>query len=499
MRRRSANGLCRSLRGYRRGWITGDLIAAVTLLAVAVPEQIATARLAGMGPITGLYAFVAGSLMIALLGAHHRMSVGADSTIAPLVATGIAGLAAGSANRYVALAGILAVEVGLLVALIGLLRLGWLAEFLSVPIITGFLAGVAIIIVVHQLEDLLGLAGATGSTLARLHTVAAHLGQTNGWSLAIGLGVLALVLATDWIDRRLPGALVALIGSLALVSLAHLRRDDVAVLGTLAHGAPRVGLHDLSLADVTRLGPVAAVVALVVVTQTAATARGFPDPHPDRADLDRDMVGLAAGNALAGLLGAFPVDASPPRTGVVVASGGRTQVVSIGAAAGAALLVPVAGVLTDVPRAALAGILLFVASRIFRGRELAAIARFDLVEFALAVATLLTVALIGVEVGILVAVGLAILDRARLTARPALHILGRIPGTTSWTPAEAGRDRSMPGLLVLSFSMPMWYANADRFRSELDAVLDGRHEPVHAIVLDVVGMTDLDYTASQVL
>jgi len=382
---------------------------------------------------------------------------------------------------------------------VGLLRLGWLAEFLSLPIIIGFLGGVAIIIVVHQLGDLLGIAGATGSTVARVSTIASHLGQTNGWSLAIGLAVFALVLAAERVDRRLPGALVALLGSLALVSLAHLRSAGVAVLGTVAHGAPRIGLHDLSFSDVPRVAPVAAVVALVVVTQTAATARGFPDPRAEPSDLDRDMVGLAAGNAVAGLVGAFPVDASPPRTAVVEAAGGRTQVVSITAAVGAALLVPAAGALADVPTAALSGILLFVATRIFRGHELVAIARFDRFEAALAIVTLVTVALVGVETGILVAVGLAILDRARLAARPALQVLGRIPGTTSWTPSHVGQDVSAPGLLVLSFSAPMWYANADRFRTEMDAALARAGASVRAIVLDVVGMTDLDYTASQAL
>ncbi len=170
--------LLSSLRGYRSSWVIGDLVAALTLLAIAVPEQLATARLAGMPPITGFYAFVAGSVMFALVGSNPQMSVGADSTIAPLFAVGIATVVSAISPDYVALVAILAVMVGVVVALVGLLRLGWVAEFLSAPIISGFLGGVAVIIVVHQLPDLLGLPGASGSTLHRVGVAVSDLHRT---------------------------------------------------------------------------------------------------------------------------------------------------------------------------------------------------------------------------------------------------------------------------------------------------------------------------------
>jgi len=172
------------LHGYRSSWMMRDLVAALTLLAIAVPEQLATARLAGMPPITGFYAFIAGSVMFALLGSNPQMSVGADSTIAPLFAIGIATLASAISPHYVELVGIVAVMVGVLVALVGLLRMGWVAEFLSTPIISGFLGGVAIIIVVHQLPDLLGLPGSSGSTLHRVGVAVSDLHRINGWALA---------------------------------------------------------------------------------------------------------------------------------------------------------------------------------------------------------------------------------------------------------------------------------------------------------------------------
>ena len=266
-----------SLHGYKSSFAGADALAAVTLLAIAVPEQLATSRLAGMPPISAFYAFIAGTVLFAILGSNPQMSVGADSTIAPLFAVGIAHLASTDSARYVDLVGILAVTVGVIVALVGLLRLGWIANFLSAPIITGFLGGVAVIIVVHQLPDLLGLSSISGSTLHRLRVVAERLDQTNSWALAIGVVTFVVVAAARRVDRKLPGALVALIGSTIVVGVLGLHSHGVAVLGSFAHGAPRFGLVVLSWSALGSVVPVAAVVALVVLSQSAATTRAFAD------------------------------------------------------------------------------------------------------------------------------------------------------------------------------------------------------------------------------
>jgi len=255
--------LCSSLRGYRRSWVPADVLAALTLLVIAVPEQLATSRLADMPPITGFYAFAAGTVLFALLGSNPQMSVGADSTIAPLFAVGVGHLAPAGSPQYVDLVGILAVAVGVFVGLVWLLRLGWIAEFLSAPIIVGFLAGIAVIIVVHQIPDLFGLAGASGSTVHRLAFTVGHLGQTNGRGLWIGVAVLVIVIAAERIDRRLPGALVALVASTILVAAFGLPGDGVVVLGNVAHGAPRFGLVGLSWSTLRSVAPIAGVIALV--------------------------------------------------------------------------------------------------------------------------------------------------------------------------------------------------------------------------------------------
>jgi len=488
-----------SLQGYQRAWVSADLLAGIMLLVIAVPEQLATSRLAGMPPITGFYAFVAGTVVYALLGSNPQMSVGADSTIAPLFATGVSALALTGSEHYVALVAILAVMVGLIVMLVSILRLGWIAEFLSTPIVTGFLSGVAVIIVIHQLPDLLGLPPTAGSNAHRVGFIFTHLGEVNGWTAAIGFGVLAVMFVCARIDRRIPGGLIGLVGSTALVAVGDLQAHGVAVLGTIRSGTPHVGLTGLSWSTLGSLAPLAAVVALVIITQTAATTRGFAEQGGYDVDAGRDFLAVGAGSVIAGLVGSFPVDASPPRTGAVAAAGGRTQAGALGAALAIVLLIPVANVLRDVPLATLAAVLIYVAVRLFKPRDLRAIARFDLFEFGLTSVTLLTVVLVGVEQGIGVAVGLAILDRVRLSARPQLHVLGRIPGTTSWAPLSAQFSAAeIPGVLVLLFATPLWYANAVHFRDEVAGALE-RTPGTRVLVLDALGMSDVDFTGSRAM
>ena len=492
--------LAPSLRGYRRAFVGGDLAAAVTLLAIAVPEQLATARLAGMPPITGFYAFVAGTVLFALLGAHPRLSVGADSTIAPLMAVGVTHLATAGSPRYSALIGLLAVVVGVCVVLVGVLRLGWISEFLSAPIVSGFLAGVAVIIVVHQLPDLFGLPAASGSTVHRVDFVLRHLGHTNGWTLGIGLGVFALVLGAERLDRRIPAALVALVGSAVVVAVADLRSRGVAVLGTVRHGAPSVGLSGLSWSALGHVLPLGAVVALVVVSQSAATTSAFAPVDRSRAAVDRDFVGVGAGSIVAGLVGSFAVNASPARTAAVASAQGNTQAAGLGAAVVVVALVPAAGLLRDLPLATLAAVLLFVATRIFRAHDLLRIMRFDLWEFALALVTLVVVAVVGVEQGIAVAVGLAILDRTRLSARPKTFVLGRIPGTTSWEAVGGNNDaQCVPGVVVFFFGAPLYFANASYFRVKIAAALAAASPAPGLLVLDAVAIGDIDFTGASIL
>ena len=298
----------------------------MTLLVIAVPEQLATSRLAGMPPITGFYAFVAGTVLFALLGSNPQMSVGADSTIAPLFAVGIMRLAPAGSPHYVDLVGILAVMVGVIVALIGLLRLGWIAEFLSAPIITGFLAGVAVIIVVHQLPDLFGLALGQRLDAAPVSTVVSSPRPTpTARRSAIGAAVFAVVVAAERIDRKLPGALVGLVGSTLVVGRAGLHGHGVAILGAIAHGAPRLGLFDLSWSTLGSVAPIAASSR----SSSSASPRPPRAPSPTRATTRSTSAATSSASAPAASPPACsaPSRSTParPRTAATASAGGRTQ------------------------------------------------------------------------------------------------------------------------------------------------------------------------------
>ncbi len=483
-----------------RAALVADARAALVLLAIAVPEQLATSRLAGMPPFTGYEAFIAGSLAFAFLGSNRQLSVGADSTIAPLLAAGAAGLAPAGSARNVAIVGLASLGVGALVILAGVLRIGWIAEFLSTPIITGFLAGVAVVIAVHQLPDLLGTPNGHGSTLRRVGALVRGLDHVHPATVALGLGVLALVVSVETRDRRLPAALGGLAASTAVVAAFGLAHHGVAVVGSVRVAVAPLSLAGLSWSVAGRVLGLAAVVALVVISQTSATTRAFADLGGFETDVNRDFVGVGAGSLLAGLLGSFAVDASPPRTAAVADAGGRTRAAGLLAALALAALTPFAFLLRDVPVAALAAVLLFVAGRLLHVRDLVAIARFSLFEFLLSALTLVAVAFVGVEQGIGVAVALAIVDRAWRSARPQLHVLGRIPATTSWAPLSSPEHPEvLPGVLVVLFATPLWYANAGHFRSQFTGALAQAGPTTRAVVLDAIGMFDIDFTGCRAL
>ncbi len=259
-----------------------------------------------------------------------------------------------------------------------------------------------------------------------------------------------------------------------------------------------IGLNDLSWTSLGQVLPIAAVVALVVLSQTAATTRAFADQGGYDVDVNRDFVGVGAGSILAGLAGAFATNASPARTGAVTSAGGRTQGAGLAAAAGVVLVIPAAGLLTDVPLATLAAILIFVATRLFHVGQLMSVFRFDKWEFGLAIVTLLTVAFVGVEQGIGVAVGLAILDRTRRSARPQSYLLGKIPGTTSWAPlGHPGHPVPVPGVVVVQWLAPVYYANAAVFRAEILKAVSGAPTKPTVLVIDADAITDIDYTGTR--
>ncbi len=497
-----------TLRGYKVSWLTADSVAGLTLVAIAIPEQVATAHLANMPAVTGFYAFVAGSVLFALFGRHPRMSVGADSTIAPVFAAGVATLAVAGSPTYAHLVSATALIVGVLLVIAGLLRLGWIADFFPLPVVTGLLAGIGLEIFVKQLPTVLGLPGGGTTTIGRVKTFFQQLGHFNPWAFGIAVAVLGIILIADRVDHRIPGALIGVVGSTALVAEANLTSHGVQVLGPVQASFPHLGLPQASFQQLSKLIATALTVGFLCIVQISATVRSSPDSGAGGTeeqfkpeDFNVDLAAVGAGSLLAGLAGAFAVDASPPRTAVVGSAGGESQVsglVAVGAIV--VLLAFASSLLKDLPEAALGAVLMFVASRLFHLGDLRSVYRFSAFEFALALTTLAIVVFVGIEQGVVAAALLALAQRTRLAARPRDAVLGREPGTDHWIPTDIGRPtEQVPGVLVYLLYAPLWYGNATHVVDRLTSLIASASQPVRTVVVDGNGVPDIDYTGARAL
>ncbi|MFO1112008.1 MAG: SulP family inorganic anion transporter [Bradyrhizobium sp.] len=488
----------RSLRSFRAADLPGDLIAGLTLAAIAIPEQMATARLGGFSPQIGFFAFIAGSIGFAAFGANRFLSCGADSTITPIFAGGLLLMAASGTPDYQALAVALALMVGVILILGSLFRMGWIANLLSTPVTVGFLAGISVHILVSQLPGVLGLPSPKGAMLDRIIELAQHAGSANSYTLGIGLGVLAVVAGAEAISAKIPGALIGLVAATTAVIAAGLESKGVAVVGSVPATLPMPSLPDLYPEKWAKLVPLALLIAIVVMVQTAATTRAFPSDPDKPADVDRDFLGAGAGSVLAGLFGAFPVDASPPRTGIVSETGGRTQLSGLFAAAIVmALLAFGATLLRHVPDAALGGILLFVALRIIRARQIAKIYRQSLGEFLLIVTTAAAIIVLPIEQGVAVGIGLSLLHGIWSTTRARLVTFEHLPGTTIWWPANPHvPGEQSPDIAVVGLPAPLTFLNVENFSADMLGVLKGTPRP-KLLVLEASGILEIDFTAAQ--
>ncbi|HWX59396.1 SulP family inorganic anion transporter [Bradyrhizobium sp.] len=490
-----------SLRAYRATALPADLIAGLTLAAIAIPEQMATARLGGFAPQIGFLAFIAGSVGFAALGANRFLSCGADSTITPIFAGGLALLATTGSPDYQAHAIALALMVGAVLVAGGLFRLGGIANLLSVPVTVGFLVGIAAHIFVSQLPGVLGLPAPSGPMLAKLAVLASELGHANIFTVVIGLGVLGVVVGCAAVSEKIPGALLALIAATVAVIAAGLETRGVNVVGTVPATLPTPSLPDIAPDQWAQLVPLSLLIAIVVMVQTAAVTRAFPS-DPDRAaDVDRDFLGAGCGSLLSGLFGAFPVNASPPRTGIVAETGGRSQLASLFAAGLVlALLAFGAALLRHVPEAALGGVLLFVALRIIRFRQIALIYRQSLAEFLLIVATAAAIIVLPIEQGVALGIILSLLHGIWSTTRARLVEFERVPATTIWWPASPHHaGERIPGVAVVAFQAPLSFLNAESFRADMQKLLQTSTPALRLLVLEANSIPEIDFTAAQTL
>jgi anti-anti-sigma factor len=350
-----------------------------------------------------------------------------------------------------------------------------------------------VIIVVHQLPHVLGVAGGGDSVVQRLESLSHHWGHLSAWSVVVALGTLAIMTVGEKINPRLPWALAAVVLGALATRTATLTRHGVQVLGSVSVGLPHWRLAWFSLHDWSVVVTTSLTLLVVVMSQSAATARTSSDEIGVADDVSRDFVGIGLANIATGLLGTIPVNASPARTTVTQLAGGRTKVVAIVAGLGALVLSPLAGVARFVPLASLAGVLLFVAGRLIKVGRLASVWRTSRVEFTLAIVTWLGVIIMGVEVGLGIAVGMAILAQTWRASRPRMIEMGRRRGTTSWEPYEAHHVDHVDHVLAVMFDEDLFFANAGVFRRELHEVMQ-KYPKTRHVVVDAVAISDIDFT-----
>jgi high affinity sulfate transporter 1 len=490
------------LSGYRRSWLRGDLLAGLAVAAYLVPQVMAYAEVAGMPPQTGLWSCLGPLAVYAVLGSSRQLSVGPESTTALMTAAAVAPLAAGDPVRYAALAAGLALLVGALCLLGGLLRAGALADLLSRPVLIGYTAGISVIMVVGQLGRVTGVPVDGDSTVAEVASFLSRLDRAHVPTVMLS-GVLLVGLLVG--ARLRPGWPVPMLGMLAaaaVVAAFALDERGVAVVGSAAAaGLPSPGLPALTASDLSALLLPAVGVAIVGYSDNVLTARAFAARRGETVRGTPELVALGAANVAAGVLRGFPVSSSGSRTAIGDAQGSRTQLHSLVALV---LLVVVlligGGLLARFPRAALGAVVVFAALRLVDVAGFRRIARFRRAEAVIAVATAVAVVSVGVLYGVLVAVGLSVLDLLHRLARPHDGVLGYVPGVAGMHDVDDYPDaRPVPGLLVYRYDAPLCFANAEDFRRRALAALDAAPERPRWFLLNAEANVEIDSTAAEAL
>jgi high affinity sulfate transporter 1 len=488
-----------TLRSYKASFLPRDLAAGLTLGAVMVPVGLAYGALAGL-PLAGLYGSMLPLIAYALFGSSRLLIVGPDTAMAAIVAVAVAPLAGGDGGRLALLAAGLGVMTGVLCLLAGLLRLGFVANFLSKPVIVGFMHGLAVVVAVAQLPKVLGVQAAGETALEQLLNALPQLGGANPATLAIGGATFAVILLCRRFLPRVPGAVVALVASGLAVVLFDLESHGVAVVGRIPTGLPGFSLPLLSLEDFDSLLLVALVAALLSFSDTIVTARGFAARIGERIDADQELLAIGVANLASGLSHGLPISASDSRTAVAEAAGSRTQVTSaIAALVVAAVMLWFAGLLYHLPLAALGGILMASAWTLCDVGEFVRLWRFRGISLAAALVTLVGVLALGIMEGILIGVVFSLILLLRALAFPPTAVLGRTPDGTWHDTAHRPDAVAVPGLLVYRFSAPLFFANCSLFRDRIEALVDAAPQSLAGVVVDGGAIHDVDLMACEML
>ena len=486
------------LRGYRRSWLASDLLAGVTVAAYLVPQVMAYATVAGLPPVTGLWAALPALVVYALFGSSRSLSCGPEATTALMTLVAIKPLAHGDPARYSELASTLALLVGLMAVVAWLLRLGFVADLLSRPVLVGYMAGVALIMIGDQLRHVTGVPVTGQVFFAQVGSFARGLGHIQPTVLATSLSVLGFLLLLRWRWPRLPGPLLAVL--LASVAVAAFHPGGVEVVGPVPAGLPTADLPALHPQLLSELLLPAFSVLIVGFSDDVATARSFAR-RGEEIVANRELLALGVANAGSALVHGFPVSSSGTRTAIAITVGNKTKAYSLAVAASVlAVLLFAHSLLSHIPTAALGGIVIFAAVQLIDVTAFRRLLAFRRTELGISVATFIGVLAFDILYGLLIAVGLSVADLLVRLARAHDAIQGLVPGLAGMHDVDDYPDaQTIPGLVVYRYDAPLCFANAENFRQRALAAADREPGPLRWFVLNVEANVEVDFTALEAM
>ncbi len=490
-------------RHYELAWLPHDLVAGLVLAAMLVPVGIAYAVASGLPGICGLYATIVPLLVYALFGPSRILVLGPDSALATLILATILPLSGGDPVRAMALGGAMAVVAGLVCIFAGLLRLGFVTELLSKPIRYGYMNGIALTVIISQLPSLLQVSIESTGPLQDLVAITGAVvdGAANGPAAAIGIGVLVLILCLKhW--TRFSGILLGVIIATVLAAVLDLGETaGVVVLGALPQGLPAFALPWLTPADIVPVVVGGCAVALVSFADTSVLSRSYAARLKTSVDPNQEMIGLGAANLATGFFQGFPISSSSSRTPVAESAGARTQLTGVIGAVGVMLLLVLApGLLSDLPKSALAAVVIAAAIGLFEFADLGRLYRIQRWEFWLSMVCFAAVAVLGPIEGIGLAIVAAVIEFLWDGWRPHWAVLGRVDGLRGYHDLKRyPKARLVPGLVIFRWDAPLFFANAEFFQENLTEAIVGSPTPVRQVVVTAEPITSVDVTAADML
>lgn len=488
-----------NLKGYKPKWIKNDIMAALVVTAIAIPESLGFAVIVGLPVQAGLYCAILAPIIFAAFTSSKRLVVGADSATAALVAGGAATIAMTGTPEYANAIAVLGLVTGAILLLMSLLRFGFMADLISRPVLVGFISGVGVQLIIGKLPEMLGL-HAHGSIFDKIGFLFTNISQIEIATAILSAAVVTIIIA-GW-KFKWPGALLALLGAILATKMFNLPAFGIEVVGTVPAGLPQITFPSINLDTITALLPAAFSIAVVILAQSLAVIRNSAAKHEEKVKDNQDLMALGFANTASALIGGFAINGSPPRTSAGEMAGGKSQLVNIIMALLIALVLVVAtGLFAFVPAASLAAVVFSIGLHLIKLEELKQIWVMRRSEFAIAIIALAGVAAFGVQKGVMFAVILSLIERLRRQYHPHDEVLLRDQEYAQWAAERFSSKRhkldAPAGLLVYRFNDALFFENAGYFYKRITRAIKRAKNPVKYLVLDTSAISDIDYTAAK--